>query len=157
MPAAAARLGKLGRVLRLSKVYASRAVGPPGQPDFLNAAALIETELSPEELREGMRRIEADLGRLRSADKFAPRPIDLDLILYDNLVTDAATFRIPDPALLERPYLAVTAAEVDPERLHPVTGERLAALAARLASSGGLSLIGDVLLRQACADERPEP
>jgi len=142
----------LGRVTGVSRVYASPAVGPPGQPGFLNAAVLIETEIAPEELRWRLRRIESDLGRVRSDDKYAARPIDLDLVLYDDLVVDVATLRLPDPELLTRGYLAVTVAELSPERRHPLTGETMATIAGRLASPGRLMERPDVVL-EAASDE----
>jgi 2-amino-4-hydroxy-6-hydroxymethyldihydropteridine diphosphokinase len=157
LPLATGLLSSLGRIVRTSQVYASPAVGPPGQPAFLNAAALIETEFTPENLRARLRRIEQDLGRRRSADKYAARPIDLDLILYDELVVEGPAHRLPDPDLLHRAYLALTAAEVDPDGRHPVTGEALTALADRLASSAILSARPDVVLLRAPPGPHPEP
>lgn len=135
---AGARLRDVGSILAASRVYQSAAAGPPGQPDFVNAAVLLETDLAPEALRARLRQIEAGLGRVRVDDKYAPRPIDLDLVLYDDLVMDTAPLSLPDPDLLVRPYLAVTIAELDPIGVHPVTGESLAAIAARL---GGAALL----------------
>jgi 2-amino-4-hydroxy-6-hydroxymethyldihydropteridine diphosphokinase len=132
LPRALARLGAVGRLLAVSRAYQSPAAGPAGQPDFVNAAVLLETELSPEALRARLRELEAELGRVRTADKFAPRPIDLDTILYDALVQETGEYTLPDPDLLVRPDLAVTLAELDPETVHPVTQEPLSSLAARL-------------------------
>jgi 2-amino-4-hydroxy-6-hydroxymethyldihydropteridine diphosphokinase len=135
-----------------SGVYASPAVGPPGQPDFLNAAAVIETDLAPLDLRRRLRQIEAALGRARPSDRYAPRTIDLDIVLYDDLVLDAPPLRIPDPDLLERAYLATAVSELDPTFPHPETGEPLAALAARLAEGTVLTNRPDVVLRTAGQD-----
>jgi len=146
LPEAAARLAELGRVVAASGVYASPAAGPPGQPDFLNAAVLLETEIVPEDLRSRLRRVESDLGRVRTEDRYAPRPIDLDLVLYDDLVVEGSGLRLPDPDLLTRGYLAVTAAEVDPARRHPVTGESLATISGRLVSAARLTARPDVIL-----------
>lgn len=106
----------------------------------------IETEIAPEDLRSLLRRIEGVLGRVRSEDKYAARPIDLDLVLYDDLVIDGSNLRLPDPDLLTRAYLAVTVAELSPERRHPLTGETLAAIAGRLAPSACLTSRPDVVL-----------
>lgn len=127
-------------------MYTSPAFGPPGQPDFLNAAALVETELPPLAVRDRLREIESALGRVRTSDRYAPRPIDLDLILFDDLVIDTPPLRLPDPDLLERAYLAVTAAELDPTLPHPETGEPLGALAGRLAARAALTPRPDVSL-----------
>jgi len=133
-------------VLAVSTVYASPAVGPMGRPDFLNAAALIETTLDPETVRDRLRQIEADLGRIRQADRYAPRTIDLDLVLFDDRLVNTPPMRIPDPDLLERSYLAVTISELDPEFAHPETGEPLAAIAARLGGAAGLEARRDIAL-----------
>ncbi|HKY84620.1 MAG TPA: 2-amino-4-hydroxy-6-hydroxymethyldihydropteridine diphosphokinase [Anaerolineales bacterium] len=154
LPAAAARLAELGRVVAASRVYASPAAGPPGQPDFLNAAVLLETEIAPEDLRARLRRVETDLGRVRTEDRYAPRPIDLDLVLYDDLVVEGPGLRLPDPDLPTRGYLAVTAAEVDPERRHPVTGETLATMATRLVSAARLTARPDIILIPAPNEKR---
>lgn len=140
------RLSDLGVVVRVSQVYASKAIGPEGQPDFLNAAVLLETALPLEEVRHRLRRIEAELGRVRSANRFAPRPIDLDLILFDEVVIRDAELRLPDPELLDRAYLAVTIAELDPGLAHPVTGETLAEIAGRLRAGAALTPRPDVRL-----------
>jgi len=144
LPAAVALLLEAGSIRDVSRAYQSAAAGPPGQPDFVNAAVLFETDLAPEALRERLRRIEAELGRVRVEDKFAPRSIDLDLVLYDDVVMDTPGLSLPDPDLLLRPYLAVTIAEVDPAGLHPVTGEPLAEIAARLGGAVHLTHRPDI-------------
>jgi 2-amino-4-hydroxy-6-hydroxymethyldihydropteridine diphosphokinase len=133
LPRALARLGEVGRLVAVSRAYQSPAAGPAGQPDFVNASVLLETRLDPEGLRTRLRELEAELGRVRTADRFAPRPIDLDIVLYDALVQEMGEYTLPDPDLLVRPDLAVTLAELDPETVHPVTREPLVRLAARLA------------------------
>lgn len=73
-------------------------IGPPGQPRFLNGAWLIETTLElPDALSAALRQIEADLGRVRTGDKYAPRPIDLDLVMWDGVILD--------PDVHTRPFL----------------------------------------------------
>lgn len=144
LPLAAGGLQALGRVLAVSRVYRNPAVGPDGQPPFLNAGALLETALTPREVQRELRRIESRLGRRRTADKFAPRVIDLDLVLYGTLVLEEGSLRLPDPDLLERPYLAMLMAELAPDARHPLTGERLAALAARLAASARMDVESEV-------------
>ena len=134
----------LGGVLGVSRAYQSPAAGPAGQPDFVNAAVLLETDLAPELLRTRLRRVEAELGRRRTADRFAPRPIDLDTVLYDDLVVETPEYTLPDPELLHRPYLAAIVAELDPAALHPVTKERLRDLAARLGGAAGLVERADI-------------
>jgi 2-amino-4-hydroxy-6-hydroxymethyldihydropteridine diphosphokinase len=141
---ALARLKDAGSIVAVSRAFQSAAAGPAGQPDFVNAAVLLETELTPETLRARLRHVEAELGRLRVGDRYAPRPIDLDLVLYDRIVMDTAELTLPDPDLLVQPYLAATVAELDPSALHPVTREPLADVAARLGGTAHLTPRPDI-------------
>ena len=98
----------------VSGLYAGPAIGNDG-PDFHNAAALIVTELDPPELRARLRVIEERMGRVRSEDKFAPREIDLDVVLYEGFEGEVDGTAIPDPGLETHSYLAVPVADVVPE------------------------------------------
>ena len=138
LPAAVARLSEFGEVVAVSIVYQTPAIGPSPAPDYLNAAALVRTELEPLPLRERLRRIEADLGRVRTSDRYAPRTIDLDLCLYGSLVLATPELTLPDPGILERAYLAVCLAELDPEFVHPATNRTLEQIAERLRTSAVL-------------------
>ncbi len=132
LPLAAGRLRGLGEVLAASRVYRNPALGSRPQPDYLNAAVLLRTVVAPLRFREQLRRIEADLGRTRTADKYAPRTIDLDLCLYGTVVFDSPELKLPSPDILRRAYLAVVLAELAPDLPHPTTGEPLQAIADRL-------------------------
>jgi 2-amino-4-hydroxy-6-hydroxymethyldihydropteridine diphosphokinase len=147
LPLAAGRLAELGRVRGVSMVYQNPAIGPSPAPDFLNAAVLVETELSATEIRDRLRRIEAELGRVRTADKYAPRVIDLDLCLLGSQVLETPELRLPDPDVLTRPHLAIPLAELAPDFPHPISGERLAAIAARLRPHADLRPRPDVAAR----------
>ncbi|OGO13171.1 MAG: 2-amino-4-hydroxy-6-hydroxymethyldihydropteridine diphosphokinase [Chloroflexi bacterium RBG_13_68_17] len=149
LPRAAARLAEFGALRAVSMVYQNPAIGPAPAPDFLNAAVMIETELDAAEIREQLRRIETELGRLRTVDKYAPRVIDLDLCLLGSLIIETPELRLPDPDLLTRPHLAVTLAELAPGFPHPVTGESLGAIAARLRLGADLRPRPDVAERLA--------
>lgn len=140
LPQAVGALRQLGQLQAVSAAYQNPAVGATAQPDFLNAAVLLDTMLSPQALRRELRRLESRLGRRRTADKFAPRTIDLDLVLYGSKVIEEAGLHIPDPDLLVRAHLAVLVAELAPDFRHPITGERLAAIASRLAGSARMTL-----------------
>ncbi len=119
-------------VVATSRIYRSKPVGAPGTPDFLNAAVLVRTDLSPPELRRVLRGIEADLGRIRGPDPNAPRTIDLDLLLHGDLVEDFGGWEVPDPNLARHPHVALPAADVAPELRHPIEGTTLEELARRL-------------------------
>lgn len=131
------------RVYRTVPLDASGQVS--SQPPFLNAAVLInlETGFPPAALKyEVLRPLETRLGRARTADKFAPRTIDLDIALYSDLILDdpQARITIPDPDILTRAHVALPLADLAPGFAHPVTGQTLADIAARFANQPGISL-----------------
>lgn len=142
------RLGELGAVPAVSGVYESPAVGTAeAQPNYLNAAALVESELEPKAFLQEVRRIEEQLGRVRSADRYAARPIDLDILLVDHEVMNIEHRPVPSPEILERDFVAVPLAEIAPEYIHPITGEPLAVIARRLRGDpGSLWLREDIIL-----------
>ncbi|MGB9625212.1 MAG: 2-amino-4-hydroxy-6-hydroxymethyldihydropteridine diphosphokinase [Phycisphaerae bacterium] len=146
LPAAVARLAELGRIAAVSRVYQNPAVGPGQQPDYLNAAVLLETDLTPHDIRRRLRAIEASLGRVRGEDRYAARTIDLDLCLYGAVVVETPELTLPCPDVLQRGYLAVTLAEVAPDFPHPLTGEPLRAIAERLRPAAPLTPRPDVVL-----------
>jgi 2-amino-4-hydroxy-6-hydroxymethyldihydropteridine diphosphokinase len=152
LPAAAAELALAARVVGVSSVWRSPAVGAPGTPDFLNAAIALETDLSPYELREQvLRPIEAKLGRTRGADRNAPRTIDLDLVLFGERagLDPRSGIVFPDPDLARLAHLAVPVAELEPERVLPRAGATLREIAAKSSSSGEIVRIDAVDLRSA--------
>lgn len=123
-------------VIAVSDFFETPAIDRHGLPSqqegFLNAAVLIETALSADELRSVLRSIESRLGRVRTADKFAARPIDLDIAFYSDVVLNLEGSGIPDPDILRFPHVAVPLANVTPDWIHPQTGETLCQIAERL-------------------------
>jgi 2-amino-4-hydroxy-6-hydroxymethyldihydropteridine diphosphokinase len=144
LPLAVALLPRIGELVAVSTVYQNPAVGPTPQADFLNAAALVRTELPAESIHRRLRAIEAELGRQRTEDKYAPRTIDLDLSLLGDQVMETTELTLPDPELLARPHLAIPLAELAPDYMHPVTLERLHAIADRLRPNAKLKPRPDV-------------
>jgi 2-amino-4-hydroxy-6-hydroxymethyldihydropteridine diphosphokinase len=112
------------RLLRASSLYDSEPVGDVEQPNFLNAVAELETELSPRQLLWNLLLIERRLGRTRTR-RWGPRTIDLDLLLYGPLVVEEPDLQIPHPELTRRSFVLVPLVELDPLLVHPVTGETL--------------------------------
>ncbi len=125
-------LGRWGRVQAVSTVWESAPAGFADQPNFLNAAALLETGLSAQALRqEAITSIETALGRVRTTDKNAPRPIDIDIMLFNRDVLQVGRRHIPDPEVLERPFVAIPLAEIAPDYVHPEIGRTLRQIAGR--------------------------
>ena len=119
-------LAKRCRLLAISPVYQTRPVGNVDQPDFYNAAALIETDLSAATLKtQVLAQIEQALGRVRTSDRNAPRTIDLHIVLFGSEILDLGHRHIPDPDLLTYPHLAVPVANLVPQFVHPETGQTL--------------------------------
>ncbi|MBM4000908.1 MAG: 2-amino-4-hydroxy-6-hydroxymethyldihydropteridine diphosphokinase [Planctomycetes bacterium] len=109
-------------VVRHSAFLTSAPVGgPSGQHDFLNAAALLATTLEPRALLERLLGVERALGRLRT-QRWAERPIDLDLLLYADAAIRTAELEIPHPRLATRRFVLAPAAEVAPDWIHPIFG-----------------------------------
>jgi 2-amino-4-hydroxy-6-hydroxymethyldihydropteridine diphosphokinase len=131
IPRAIALLRKYVEVETISTIWES----PPAEgsgPNFLNAAVLIRTDLDEEDLRSRiLRGIEAQLGRIRTADQNAPRTIDLDILIYDGQVLD-------DQIWL-RAYLALPLSELIPDLIQPTNGKSLKVIAERLIASTPLS------------------
>jgi 2-amino-4-hydroxy-6-hydroxymethyldihydropteridine diphosphokinase len=111
----------------VSSVYRSDPVGYLDQPDFWNLALRLATSLGPERLMERARRIEDGLGRERTF-RNAPRTLDIDLLLYDDVVLSGPLV-VPHPRLRQRAFALRPLVELDPGLRHPLTGERLADLA----------------------------
>ena len=126
-------LRAVGRIVAASPVYDTPPIGPdPTAPRFYNGALWIDTDLAPHALRNALRAIEAEMGRVRTEDKDAPRPIDLDLVLYGEVALDDGEFVLPDPHIFERPFMAHALADVNPDYVIPPDGPTLAELACRM-------------------------
>lgn len=119
------------RILRTSSIYETEPAYYTNQPRFLNMAAQVETKLGPVELFRFLKQIERRMGRQESI-RYGPRVIDLDLLLYEDLVLDTPELTIPHPRMAERPFVLVPLAEVSPEVRHPLLHQTIAELSAQL-------------------------
>jgi 2-amino-4-hydroxy-6-hydroxymethyldihydropteridine diphosphokinase len=136
LSAAVRRLSELGTLLSVSPVYRTAPVGTPDQPDFLNAAALLETRLSPQALKQRLLQLEADLGRERTDDPNAPRTIDVDLALFDRRVMTTETVRLPHPDVQKYAHAALPLADLAPRYHHPETDLTLSDIVQTLSTEG---------------------
>ena len=118
--------------LQLSPVYDSPAFGFDGS-DFLNLVAGFDTEREIETVVDAFHAIEDRLGRDRSLPKFASRPIDLDILLYGDLILNTPKCHVPRAEILEHPFVLKPLQDLDPEGRHPQTGESYRALWQRMA------------------------
>jgi len=109
------------RITGRSSFYLTEPVGGPPQPWFLNAAIRGETDLGPEALLEACLAIERDLGRVREVRQ-GPRTLDVDLLLYGDLVRKTPALTLPHPRLHDRLFVLIPLAEMAPEVRHPVLG-----------------------------------
>jgi 2-amino-4-hydroxy-6-hydroxymethyldihydropteridine diphosphokinase len=131
MRAAARELSRIARVAGTSRVYETAPVGPL-QPDFLNAAALLEWEGSPDELLRELLVIEASLGRVRGDQRWGPRAIDLDFLWAEGVAVDGPRLTLPHPRLRDRAFALVPLLELVPDARDPRTGEPYAEIVSLL-------------------------
>ena len=113
LKAALEGLARIATIERVSRVYATAPVGGPPQPDYLNAAVLIEVESRPRELLHSLLAIESTLGRVRR-ERNGPRVIDLDVLWIEGVVVKSEELEVPHPRLKERAFALVPMLEVAP-------------------------------------------
>jgi 2-amino-4-hydroxy-6-hydroxymethyldihydropteridine diphosphokinase len=134
---ALSRLATAVRIRAISSFYRSEPIGPPGQPPFVNGVVQVETDLEPRKLKfDVLRRIEAELGRVRTRDKYAPRTMDLDLLVYEDVITTQPGLTLPDPDIIARPFLAVALCELAPGMALPGDGRTMGEIAAAMPRTG---------------------
>jgi 2-amino-4-hydroxy-6-hydroxymethyldihydropteridine diphosphokinase len=136
-------LGEHGvEVEAVSSLYETEPVGEIlDQPDFLNAAVRIRTELGPEELLDVCKAIEVEEGRMFGAPRHGPRPIDIDVLLLGELEVETDRLTIPHPELTSRRFVLVPLLELDPELALP-DGSQLADALERLGAGQRVERVG---------------
>ena len=122
-------------LLQLSPVWETPAIGSAG-PNFLNQVIYIATNQGPETLKDVLRQVESDLGRVRTLDKNAPRTIDLDILIYDK--------KILEPALWLQAHIACPLAGLIPDLIDPTTGQTLKEIAVQLSRNIPVRLRSDI-------------
>lgn len=122
------------RVTASSRWYLSAPLGPPGQPDYVNGVIRIETAQPPEILLASLQAIEDSHGRLRN-ERWGPRTLDLDILLYGNSCLATETLQIPHPRMAARNFVLYPLADIDPELVLP-DGSALTELLANVSTAG---------------------
>jgi 2-amino-4-hydroxy-6-hydroxymethyldihydropteridine diphosphokinase len=110
------------RLVRRSRLYRSAPWGRLDQPEFVNAAAVLETDLPPRELLDGLLAIERNAGRTRDATRWGPRVLDLDILIHGDTVIDEPGLHLPHPHLHERAFVLVPLTEIAADLMVPGRG-----------------------------------
>lgn len=146
--AAIQQLANYGTIQAISSLWETAPVGYPDQANYFNAALILETALSAQQLREeAIETIEQALHRVRTSNPNAPRTMDIDIVLFNQDVLAFGKRQIPHPDILTRAFVTVPLAEIAPDYLHPVTGTRLADIAQQFdLKKEGLVRRGDIVI-----------
>lgn len=129
------QLAQSARMIAISTFYRQPALGHPDAPEFINGVVAAGTDLPPLRFKlDVLRRIEDALGRRRDADEFAPRTIDLDLLLYGDQIMQSDELPLPHPDILKRAFVAIPLDELEPALVLPGSGIALHAVVAQLSS-----------------------
>jgi 2-amino-4-hydroxy-6-hydroxymethyldihydropteridine diphosphokinase len=141
----------LSKIIRISSVFQSAAVGPGNQADYLNAVLALQTELSPLQLLDALQGIESRQGRVRT-ERWGPRPLDLDILLYDKLQMDSARLTLPHASMHQRNFVIYPLAQACAGKLVLPDGTELDTLMANCPAADlvetGLKLESEATCRQ---------
>lgn len=133
---AVAEIGKLpeSKVTGLSRFYETSPIGVTDQPSFYNAVLRLSTQLSPQDLLYQMQNIENSIFKRKKLVPWGPRTMDLDLLLYNDLVMQTEGLVIPHPRMAERRFVLQPLNDIAPDLLHPVSGLTVSVLLSKLQS-----------------------
>ncbi len=123
-------------LVAVSRWYLTKPIGPP-QPDYLNGCAILAVQQTPEELLVLLQAIELQFGRVRSREsRWGARTLDLDIILYDDLIINNSDLIIPHPRMRERAFVLVPLSEIAADWQEPVSQKAIAQLVSEIDCSG---------------------
>ncbi len=114
-------------ITKKSRLYETGPWGVKEQPDYINMALEVNTDLEPEELLRLIKEIEREMGR-KETYKWGPRLIDIDILLYDDLTYDRHDLKIPHPLMHERDFVLIPLSEIAPQKVHPVLKKTISEL-----------------------------
>lgn len=123
------------RLVARSSLYRNPPMGPQDQPEYVNAVARLDTQLEPRALLDALQGIEAACGRRRDGARWGPRLLDLDILLFGDLVIDQPGLRVPHTGIAQRDFVLFPLLELDPQLVIPGLGS-VAALCRRMPSTG---------------------
>jgi 2-amino-4-hydroxy-6-hydroxymethyldihydropteridine diphosphokinase len=139
----------------VSSLYETAPVGVESQPPFYNAACRVTTGLEPEALLRFLQRVEFEVGRRPGGPRWGPRPLDLDVLLYGDVVLEEGELVLPHPRLAERPFVLVPLAEIAAEVRHPILKKTVREMLAA-AGEEGVTLVAAAGWHRARLSGRPE-
>jgi len=118
----------IARLVTVSPLYRTSPVDYTDQAWFLNGVVRVETFLSPRELLARLKQVETDLGRDAAGVRFGPRPMDIDILLYDDLVYSDEVLTLPHPRMDKRAFVLTPLCDIDSEIIHPDTNKKIRTL-----------------------------
>lgn len=119
----------------VSSWYTTAPVGGPPQPDYLNGVVIMRVQMSPQQLLQKLLEIEETFGRERR-ERWGPRTLDLDILLFDDIIIKTPYLQIPHPRLTQRAFVLIPLKEIAPDWMEPVTGETISQLVSKTDCSG---------------------
>lgn len=119
---------EIGRVVNQSDIYVTAAWGNTSQPDFVNQAIAVDTDLSPTDLLQKILTIEKKIGRVRDQQKWKERIIDIDILFFNDTIINTSDLTIPHPYLQERKFVLIPLLEIAQEYIHPIFNKSIKTL-----------------------------
>jgi 2-amino-4-hydroxy-6-hydroxymethyldihydropteridine diphosphokinase len=113
----------IGKVIRTSSIYETEPWGFITDEKFLNLVVKAETELKPLQLLDEIHKIESASGRVRGEVQYSPRVIDIDILLYENMIIAEDNLKVPHPLMKDRKFVLIPLCEIEPGMVHPVLGK----------------------------------